>query len=298
MHDWDKLRVFLAVAEQESISFAAENLNTSQSAVSRTIADLEKSMKIQLFHRHPRGVKLTGAGEVLYKSVLSMKASLEEAQYLINVEQNRIVGPIRIMSSMAFGAGWLTDQLKEFNDIHPQIDITLNLNDEHSEFDYGRTDVLISAYQARESWLIQSKLTTLNYAIFATNDYLKINGTPQKPEDLANHKIITFGQTHLLGVGVNWLSTFGAPSNRPHKPFFRVNNLYGVYRAVLSNMGIACLPLYLGHRFGDLVQLFSNMDIKYPQIDVFFTYPEELKYLRRIKVLREFLLEKTQTWQY
>ncbi len=298
MLDWDKLRIFLKVAELESISHAAEELNTSQSAVSRTITWLEKTMKIKLFHRHPRGVKLTGAGEVLFKSAQNMQTQLEEAEYLINVEQNKIVGPLRVVSTIAFGAAWLTDAIKEFIDIHPQIEITLSLLDEQAGFDFGKCDVMISTYPATEDWLIQTQLLKMNYGIFATKSYLDIFGTPTKPEELSQHKLIAFGQSHLLGSGVNWLLNFGASASRPHKPVFRVNNIYGVYRACLSNMGIACFPKYLGIRFNDLVELFNENSYELPSNIVYFTYPEELKYLRRIKVFKDFLQEKVKKWQY
>ena len=66
--DWDKLRVFHAVAEAGSFTHAGENLNLSQSAVSRQISALEESVKVPLFHRHARGLILTEQGELLYRT--------------------------------------------------------------------------------------------------------------------------------------------------------------------------------------------------------------------------------------
>ena len=66
--DWDKLRVFHAVAEAGSFTHAGEVLNLSQSAVSRQISSLEDSLQVRLFHRHARGLKLTGQGELLCRT--------------------------------------------------------------------------------------------------------------------------------------------------------------------------------------------------------------------------------------
>ncbi len=66
--DWDKLRVFHAVAEAGSFTHAGEMLNLSQSAISRQIGGLEASLKVPLFHRHARGLILTEQGELLYRT--------------------------------------------------------------------------------------------------------------------------------------------------------------------------------------------------------------------------------------
>ncbi|MEQ9121207.1 MAG: LysR family transcriptional regulator, partial [Alphaproteobacteria bacterium] len=67
--DWDKLRVFHAVADAGSFTHAGETLGLSQSAVSRQVHALEESLGVTLFHRHARGLILTEQGELLYRSV-------------------------------------------------------------------------------------------------------------------------------------------------------------------------------------------------------------------------------------
>ena len=71
--DWDKLRVFHAVAEAGSFTHAGETLNLSQSAVSRQIQALEESLRVPLFHRHARGLILTEPGETLNRAVREAK---------------------------------------------------------------------------------------------------------------------------------------------------------------------------------------------------------------------------------
>ena len=78
--DWDKLRVFHAVAEAGSFTHAGENLNLSQSAVSRQISALEESVKVPLFHRHARGLILTEQGELLYRTAHDVFAKLSMAE--------------------------------------------------------------------------------------------------------------------------------------------------------------------------------------------------------------------------
>ena len=66
--DWDKLKIFHAVAEAGSFTNATINLNLSQSAISRQIQSLEQELKVQLFERHARGLTLTENGEYVFKT--------------------------------------------------------------------------------------------------------------------------------------------------------------------------------------------------------------------------------------
>ena len=66
--DWDKLKIFHAVAEAGSFTNATINLNLSQSAISRQIQSLEQDLKVQLFERHARGLTLTENGEYVFKT--------------------------------------------------------------------------------------------------------------------------------------------------------------------------------------------------------------------------------------
>ena len=82
--DWDKLRVFHAVAEAGSFTHAGELLNLSQSAVSRQISALEESLSVPLFHRHARGLILTEQGELLFRTARDVFAKLSMAEGLIS----------------------------------------------------------------------------------------------------------------------------------------------------------------------------------------------------------------------
>ncbi len=76
--DWDKLRIFHAVAEAGSLTHAGEALGLSQSAVSRQIGALEESLAVTLFHRHARGLILTEQGELLYRTARDIFARLAD----------------------------------------------------------------------------------------------------------------------------------------------------------------------------------------------------------------------------
>src|SRR5574338_883635 len=91
--DWDKLRVFHAVAEAGSFTHAGDTLNLSQSAVSRQSSALEEALQVPLFHRHARGLILTEQGEILFKTAREVLAKLNMAEARISESRERPKGP-------------------------------------------------------------------------------------------------------------------------------------------------------------------------------------------------------------
>ena len=77
--DWNRLKVFHAVAEAGSFTHAGEALNLSQSAISRQISALEGELRTSLFHRHARGLILTEQGEIMERTAREMLAETEAA---------------------------------------------------------------------------------------------------------------------------------------------------------------------------------------------------------------------------
>src|ERR1700759_4456784 len=123
--DWDKLRVFHAVAEAGTFTHAGDTLNLSQSAVSRQISGLEESLQVPLFHRHARGLILTEQGELLYRTARDVFAKLSMTEAMLSESKDRPKGPLKITTTVAFGSFWLTPRIKEFLDLYPDIQVTM-----------------------------------------------------------------------------------------------------------------------------------------------------------------------------
>ena len=93
--DWDKLRIFHAVADKGSLTHAGEVLHLSQSAVSRQIRSLEESLAVTLFHRHARGLILTEQGELLFDATSQMVRRLDAAAARIRDSEDEVFGELR-----------------------------------------------------------------------------------------------------------------------------------------------------------------------------------------------------------
>ena len=287
--DWDKVRVFHAVAEAGSFTHAGEMLNLSQSSVSRQIGALEKSLNAPLFHRHARGLKLTETGQTLYKTAREVFAKMAMAEAMVSESLERPSGPLRITTTIAFGSIWLTDRLKDFIEAYPEITVTLLVSEDELDLSMGEADVAIRMNPPRQADLIQRRLVTMHHQPFASPSYLNSRGTPHTLEDLDHHQLIGYDETiHPPFTAVNWMLRAGREDSTPRRPVLWVNNLYGMYRAAASGLGIASLPDYMGKLADDLVPVLPAFEG--PAFDLFFIYPEELRHSRRIAVFRDFLL--------
>ena len=123
--DWDKLKIFNAVAEAGSFTNATMTLNLSQSAISRQIQSLEEELKTQLFERHARGLTLTDNGEYLFKTAHEVILKLKEVETTFSDKKNKPNGKLTITTVRSFGTHWLTPRIQEFMQLNPEIEVEL-----------------------------------------------------------------------------------------------------------------------------------------------------------------------------
>ncbi|HXP30761.1 MAG TPA: LysR family transcriptional regulator [Stellaceae bacterium] len=289
--DWDKLRVFHAVAEAGSFTHAGESLNLSQSAVSRQISALEESLSVPLFHRHARGLILTEQGDLLYRTAREVFSKLAMTEAMLTESKDRPKGPLKVTTTVAFGSSWLTPRVREFLELYPEIQIAFVVDDSELDLSMREADVAIRMSPPRQPDLVQRHLMTIRYLVYASRDYLKKHGTPQKPEDLDKHRLIVYGGDSRPPVRpVNWLSEAGARANYERQPILSVNNLHAIFRAVEGGLGIAALPDFMEQETRELIRILP--ELPGPEVEAYFVYPEELRSSKRIAVFRDFLLRK------
>src|SRR3954451_16038195 len=123
MMDWDKLRIFHAVADAGSFTHAGHELGLSQSAVSRQISALEQELNVALFHRHARGLILTEQGEMLFRTAHEVSSKLAAAQTRLMDSKDKPTGELRITTTVGLGSLWLTPRISEFKDLYPEISV-------------------------------------------------------------------------------------------------------------------------------------------------------------------------------
>ena len=293
--DWDKLRIFHAVAEAGSFTHAGEALNLSQSAISRQISTLEESLGVSLFHRHARGLLLTEQGELLQKAAKDIfgKLSMIEGQLLDSKQLPE--GPLRITTTEFIGSTWLAPRLTDLKDTHPDIQLTLLLDDRILNLGMREADAAIRLYKPEQPDLIQRQLATIHFHIYASRDYIERHGRPKDAKDLRNHTLIGYPEgAPAPFADQNWLFRVAGVDPEQTNNLLMMNSLYAIHRAVEGGAGLATLPDYLieGSR-GSLERLLP--DVAPAGVDMYFVYPEERRHSQRIAIFRDFLLKHVGT---
>ncbi|HKQ95325.1 MAG TPA: LysR family transcriptional regulator [Aestuariivirgaceae bacterium] len=294
--DWDRLRIFHAVAEAGSFTHAGHELGLSQSAVSRQISALEQELRVPLFHRHARGLILTEQGEMLYRTAHDVFTKLAAAQARLMDSKDKPTGELRITTTVGLGSIWLTPRIAEFIELYPEISVVLLLEDRELDLAMREADVAIRLRRPVQPDLIQRKLFTVHYHIFASPDYIRRRGLPKSLADLDDHSIVSFGSTTNFFTSINWLETAGRPDGAPRRPALKVNSVYGLRRAVETGVGIASLPDYIVGKESQLVQI--AIPAETPEFDTYFVYPEELRDSKRVAVFRDYLVSKAKEWSF
>jgi DNA-binding transcriptional LysR family regulator len=295
--DWDKLRIFHAAAEAGSFTHAGEALRMSQSAVSRQVSALEKELNVALFHRHARGLVLTEQGEMLFGTASEIMNKLSTAETLLSDTTTKPTGDLKITAPVGLGSVWVTQRLREFLELYPDIRIELVLTDEQLAIAMRAADVAIWVSEPQQSELIRRPLFNMKLHAFASTQYVRRHGTPQSIAALDGHPIISLSGTpaaHLSAI--HWLETAGLDGRPPRKPVFVANNIIALKYAIRSGIGIGLIPDYLTEEETDLVPVLRETQL--PTLPIYFVYPEELKTAKKVQVFRDFLVAKARQWQY
>lgn len=297
------MRVFQAVVDEGGFSAAARRLELSVSTVTRLVADLEQYLGVRLLQRTTRQVALTDAGEAYLQRVRGILDEVEDAFGMAQAQTGSLSGAVRILVSPVFAEHLLAPLLLAFRARHPKIVLDVFVDALH---EVGEAQALASDYDillmgAREGYdanVVARALVTTEGVMCASPAYLAAHGTPQLPQDLAQHHCLMRRRPDGRG-GV-------ARVYRPQEPLseyvdvavvpaFIVNHTGTLLRATLEGAGISAQPLNLvaGHLAdGRLVRVLA------PWITGRFTLyavlPSRKFMPARVRALLDFLSEYSQ----
>ena len=295
--DWDKLKIFHAVAEAGSFTSATVILNLSQSAISRQIQSLEDDLNVKLFERHARGLTLTQHGEYVYKTAHDVISKLKEVETSLGDQKNKPTGKITITTVRSFGTHWLTPRIQEFMQLHPEMEVELIFDDKELDLSTRQADIGIFMRRPKQLNYIQKKLMDINYHIYGSNTYLEKYGMPKSIADLNKHKFISFGKgTPSPVYNPEWALKIGMKDSKKRKSIMKVNSVMGLLLAVESGVGLAALPDYLVFQSKNLIKVLPK--VEGPITEAHFVYPQSLKNVARIQVFRNFLYSKISEWKF
>lgn len=290
---WDKLRVFYQIATIGSFSSAAEILNTSQSSLSRTIGALEGHINVKLFERVPRGLVLTRQGEILFDSLKKVNAELNQVQSFLEEEENEPTGFIRVAATTGFAALHLSPIMPEFLELYPNIQLSIYGNDIIPNLHSDEVDAVISPFIEFDDSLLQTYLTTFHLKLYASKSYLKKFGEPKNLADLDHHQLLAYGDHktfHPFGQA-NWHLTVETKKGTIRKPCVMVNSAIGLFNFAIAGTGIVSLskehPTLEGSSLVEVLPFVEG-----PKIDAYFIHSSRTKKIKRIALLKHFLVKQ------
>lgn len=296
MIDWDKLRTFHAAADTGSLTAAAEKVELSQSAVSRQIAALEEELGVPLFHRHARGLILTGPGKILQQSTIQMATIAAVAESNLKDARDKPQGELLITAPIGFGSTWLAPRLGEFMDSYPEVTLKLILDDRELDLTTLEAECAVRLWQATHADLIQRKLFSVKTSLYASKSYVATHGAPASLSELDNHRLIAYGAKESDEMKrLDFVLTMGRDPQKPRIADMSVNNISALVNAVDAGLGIGGLPTYLAEKQPELVQILPEHPGN--ELDVFFIYPADLRRSKRIAAFRQYLIEQTSEWK-
>jgi DNA-binding transcriptional LysR family regulator len=267
------LSAFIRAVEAGSFTGAARLLDTTPSAVSRSVGRLERRLGIKLFRRSTRATVLTMEGQTYYECIAPLIRGIEEAGNALTAP-SAVAGKLRISVPGALAQVLLDPLTRHLMARHPGLLFDVNVSDHHVDVIREGFDLVIRAGEIIDSALHARKLGELPLLLVASPDYLSRYGVPESISDLSRHRHVRYrlaGRvvpvTFADGISVQPEGAFDADSGEALR-MAALNGLgiaqilkamvqedvdAGRLCVVLAELPLRPVPLYVLHGFGRIV---------------------------------------------
>ncbi|RUO34864.1 LysR family transcriptional regulator [Aliidiomarina soli] len=240
--DLKALRIFVAIAESGSFIAGGKARGLTRSAAGKAVARLEAHLGTRLFHRTTRSLSLTVDGQRFYERSIQILQDLAEAESSIRQDSPQPSGTLRMTVSEIYGRAVILPFLNKFLEQWPELDVEISFTDRIVDVTEEGFDLSIRIGEvAQDSLLIARVIEHAKGGMYAAPDYLENFGTPNTPEDLANHQRLIYGLNPRPG---SWALT--APDGESilinGGRLFRFDSGEAIREAAILGMGIAFLP--------------------------------------------------------
>jgi LysR family transcriptional regulator, regulator for bpeEF and oprC len=266
-----QLATLAKVVELNGFSAAARALGVPKAAVSRAVADLEAALGVKVLNRTTRRLSLTEAGQLIYPNARRLADEADAARTQISRWFAPPTGPLRVAADPTYGRILLAPLVPRFMESFPDIPLEVNLQPQEAQ---GRgSDVAIRTGTGEEPGMAHRLLGAPPAILCATPAYLQRRGTPERPDDLRGHELLT-----PEGEGPEFRMTLVHGAMRAEirvTSRLAVNDPAVLHAATAAGLGIGILPEFLcrqGLATGRLKLLLPGWEL--PQImPLYAVYP-------------------------
>lgn len=291
MGQLENMQVFVRIVEAGNITKAAEQLNLAKSAVSKRLGDLETRLGSKLINRTTRTSSLTDAGNQYYQRVKLLIGEVDSLNGDMACKTQVLSGSLRLAVPLSFGISHLTPAIDVFMHQHPDLHIEIDFSDRKVDIIEGGYDLAFRIGSLPDSGLQARKITPIKHAICASPSYLKRQGMPTTPKELATHKIVKYGNWPLAGMPL--LDRKGQQHLVNMDACLTANNGDAMKQIALSGHGIVMLPTFIvwdALAKGDLVPILENYSLA--TMHAYAVYPSTRYLPRKVRSLIDFLVER------
>ena len=281
--NWTDLRFFLVIAQEESLSRAAEVLGVTHSTVFRRINSLEENINVKLFSRNTDGYQLTEIGKAVLTHVNQVAGHVDDLQRLLDNSNDELSGEIHLTAPHNLAYKFIPRYISRFRKQHP--DIVINLMASNKDYNLSRleADIAVRATSSPPLDLIGRKLFTLRWGAYASQSYVKEYGKPATMVDLQNHLLISSNEALIKLPVFQWVED-NLPKDRI---IVRCNDLMSMSAFAESGVGVALLPD--DQAKPELLRLFElPTDIV---SDIWLLIHPDMSRCRRLIVFRDYLCD-------
>lgn len=287
MDRFESMAVFVATVDKGSLSAAAEALGMSPPMAGKHIRHLEERLGARLLTRTTRRQSLTEIGRAYLDQCRLILEQVRDAESCAQVLRATPRGKLRINAPVSFGSVMLAPALTHFLDQNPEVQVELTLNDRTIDMVEEGYDAAIRVGHLADSGLVARPLKAYGVMICAAPAYLQRSGTPQHPEDLADHQCLGF--THWSRRGGWTLGRTDTPPRGWPVSRFQSNNGLALRMAALEGFGIvmqSSVMLAGDVAAGRLVELLQ--DYLPPPRPVHVVYPKDRQPVPKLSRFVEF----------
>lgn len=292
MDRWTQIEFFVRVAELGSLSKAAEKLDMSNAAASRTLLALEERLGARLVERTTRRLWLTEAGQAYYRRCAALLAEMAEAEAAVLENVVQPTGLLRVTSSVSFAMMHIAPGLPEFHQRYPKLTLQIVAANRYPDFIEAGIDVAIRTRETeRDSGITVRKLAQTRRVLAAAPGYLSAHGRPRVPEDLKAHRLLIYNlarDPHVLHL-----------RRETEQRDIHIDSLLDsnegqvICAAGLAGLGIVIQPLYIVHEdivAGRLVPVLTDWHL--PPLTINLAYQSRRLQPAKIRAFNDFLVER------
>jgi DNA-binding transcriptional LysR family regulator len=291
MGQLEDMHIFVRIVEAGGVGKAADQLGMAKSGVSRRLVSLEKRLGVQLINRTTRRISLTGVGRDYYQAAVKLIGDLSELDALTSNAEASLQGQLRLAVPLSFGLCHLSAAIDSFVRQHPGVIFHIDFSDRLVDLVEQGVDLAIRITDLKDSSLKARRICPIRLRLCASPAYLQTHGTPQTPDDLRNHNMLSYD----IGAGTGLKLSDGQGNEKFVQTSSRMvaNNGDFLRDMALAGHGIVLLPTFIAWKSLADGELVSVLEPYLPApLNAWAVYPKTRYLSQRARVFIDFLSER------